>query len=190
MINNLILLGGVILAVLSVFLGFIALLKQKTYVDQKTQEPTEVEVPFFGKMKTNYPSLLFVFLGFALFFYIVYSALNMTKTWYIEGVFTSDDPNQAWTPANIILSPTRVEPEINRETGRFRVVVEIPIGKTFEEEYTFIKYIDGDLSAEIDFRKESEDYESGGREGIKVYTDNDRTYHSVKIKDPQNITHE
>lgn len=49
---------------LSIILGFIALLKQRTYIDADTKQPTEIEVPIFGKLKSNYPALIFVFLGF------------------------------------------------------------------------------------------------------------------------------
>src|SRR5437773_751346 len=50
----------------SIGLGFVALLLQKTYLDPDTRKPTtEVEITNLGKLKTNYPALVFVFLGFA-----------------------------------------------------------------------------------------------------------------------------
>jgi len=48
-------------------LGFIALLTSKFYVAGKSQ--VEVQVPFLGKMKGNYPALVFVFLGVGLAVY-------------------------------------------------------------------------------------------------------------------------
>jgi hypothetical protein len=50
-------------AVLLAVLGLVALLKQKTYLDSKTGQPTQIEIPLIGKMKTNYPALIFVFLA-------------------------------------------------------------------------------------------------------------------------------
>ncbi len=51
---------------LAVCLGGIwALLRQKIIVSEQG-EITSVEIPFFGKIKTNYPSLIAIFLGIAL----------------------------------------------------------------------------------------------------------------------------
>ena len=51
---------------MSIVLGFIALLTQRIYVDTNTQKTIQMEIPILGKMKTNYPALAFVFLGFVL----------------------------------------------------------------------------------------------------------------------------
>lgn len=53
--------GGVLALLLSV----VFLFKQKTVVDQ-SGHVTEIEVPFFGKIKSNYPSVLIAFIGAAL----------------------------------------------------------------------------------------------------------------------------
>ncbi|MGH2508312.1 MAG: hypothetical protein ACRDHZ_13055, partial [Ktedonobacteraceae bacterium] len=58
------LVGAAIGAIL-IFLGFIALLSQKIYIDHRTNKATEIDVPILGKMKANYPALIFVFLGCA-----------------------------------------------------------------------------------------------------------------------------
>jgi hypothetical protein len=55
-----------------VVMGFFALLKQKLYIDSKTNKATEVSLPIVGKMKTNYPALVFVLVGFAAM-YPIYS---------------------------------------------------------------------------------------------------------------------
>jgi len=44
-------------------LGFIALLSSRIYIDQPSNSTGEVEVPFLGKPKGNYPALVFVLLG-------------------------------------------------------------------------------------------------------------------------------
>ena len=53
-----------IFSITCVVLGFVALLKQKVYIDSSTNQPTEVSLPIIGKLKTNYPALLFVLVGF------------------------------------------------------------------------------------------------------------------------------
>ena len=63
-----------------------ALLKQKTYIDSESKEPTEVELSFLGKIKTNYPALVFVFLGFAAaFFAFQKSGIKEKVRWTIQG---------------------------------------------------------------------------------------------------------
>ena len=52
---------GLGISILLIILGFIALLKQKTYIDSKTQQPTKIKLPFFGEMITNFPALIFIF---------------------------------------------------------------------------------------------------------------------------------
>lgn len=178
--GSLVLMGGGILAALAVTLGFIALVTQKTYIDPETQKPTEVEVPFFGKLKTNYPSLVFVFLGFALAFYIVRTAQDAANVWHIEGRFTSDDPNQTWNPASFDLHPRRIVPSINWNTGEFSIKLEIPRGQTFEEAYSVIGYTDGSVSASINTTRALEDYQSDSREFIEISRDFYRRYQPVE----------
>jgi hypothetical protein len=56
-----------ILAAFAIVLGFVALLCSKIYViDNGTGKATEVDLPLVGKMKTNYPALVFILVGTAL----------------------------------------------------------------------------------------------------------------------------
>ena len=174
--------GGGILSALSVMLGFIALVKQKTYIDQETQKPTDIEVPFFGRLRTNYPSLVFVFLGFALAFYVVRTAQDVTDVWHIEGRFTSEDSDQKWTPVYLDLHPRRVAPAINLDTGEFSIKLEIPRGQTFEDVYSVIGYTDGNLSASIPTLRALEDYRNNGATFIEISRDFYRRYQPVKIR--------
>jgi len=52
-------LWAVILGTLCIILGFIALLSSRIYIDKASNSTVEVEVPFFGKLKGNYPTLVF-----------------------------------------------------------------------------------------------------------------------------------
>lgn len=130
-------------AILSVVLGFIALLSQRIYLDPKTMKPTEVEVPILGKMKSNYPSLVFVFLGFALIFYMVYSLSKAEPvTWQVSGVFLSDNPDIKWSPSNLSVFPCGITPKVDKDTGKFSIMLGIKKGEMFEEKYQGITYTD------------------------------------------------
>jgi hypothetical protein len=61
-------------AVLAILLGFVALLLQKNYLDVNNNMKTEVEVPLFGKMTTNFPALVFLFIGAAIIGVVAYRA--------------------------------------------------------------------------------------------------------------------
>ena len=65
MLVTLLLIG---LGTLSILLGFIALLSQNIYLHPETKDLTEVEVPILGRLRTNYPALVFVLLGFSLIY--------------------------------------------------------------------------------------------------------------------------
>ena len=68
----------------TIVLGFVALLRQKTYIDANSNS-TEVEVPFFGRMKTNLPALLFVFIGAVLVSVPAFRSATGIKVWEING---------------------------------------------------------------------------------------------------------
>lgn len=61
------------LGALCVLFGFVALLTSKIYIDTKTNSPVEVAIPFLGKVKGNYPALVFVMLGSAIAVYAIKS---------------------------------------------------------------------------------------------------------------------
>lgn len=62
---NILALFGMLVGLVAVLGGIWALLKQTVVVDQAGQV-TSIDIPFLGKMKTNFPSLIAVFLGVAL----------------------------------------------------------------------------------------------------------------------------
>lgn len=51
--------AGIIMIGGALFLLF----KEKIYLDSQTSQPTSVEIPFFGKLKTNAPALVIFALG-------------------------------------------------------------------------------------------------------------------------------
>ncbi|WJS83839.1 hypothetical protein [Paracoccus sp. TOH] len=54
-----------VIALVSVIGGIVALLKQQVILD-KDGNPIEIELPWFGKIRTNYPSLFAIALGIVL----------------------------------------------------------------------------------------------------------------------------
>ncbi|HTI11324.1 MAG TPA: hypothetical protein VL832_22280 [Puia sp.] len=129
------------ISTLLIILGFIALLKQKTYIDPETKQPTEVEVPVLGKLKTNYPALVFIFLGFA----AAYFAFNKTKSkdlWTIQGSFAAP-PNKKinWEKSDIWLKPIELtEPPRIDNNGIFTISVLLDQGLSFEDAIESIQF--------------------------------------------------
>ena len=148
------------IAVLSIILGFAALLSQKIYLDPTTNQPTEVEVPFFGKIKSNYPALVFVFLGAALALYGFKQSYPPKKEmWNLEGFFT---PPQGRTvdPAGTLElrgpDPIVVTNKIDDDkTGHFVILVNIPEGKSVEQVFETLNYTYSAGEAHIDLKDKS-----------------------------------
>ena len=62
---------GLVIALVAIVGGLWAFLKQQVVVDS-TGAVTAIVIPFFGKLATNFPSLVAVFLGCALGAFVVY----------------------------------------------------------------------------------------------------------------------
>jgi hypothetical protein len=148
------------IAVLSIILGFVALLSQKIYLDATTKEPTEVEVPFLGKIRSNYPALVFVFLGVALAFYAFQRSYPPKKEmWNLEGFFTPPDGKTVDRAGALELrgpDPIVVKNTIDDDkTGHFQIWVNIPEGKSVEQVFETLNYTYSDGSAYIDLKDKS-----------------------------------
>lgn len=120
------------IATLLIVLGFVCLLSQKIYLDKDTFKPIEIDVPVVGKMKANYPALVFVFCGFALAVYSLNQSASSTARWIISGVVTSATPVSDWQVTRAALDP-RIEPYTLEADGTFKFSVDIPQGVTFED---------------------------------------------------------
>jgi hypothetical protein len=140
-----------ILAALALGLGFIALLKQKTYIDTATGAATTIDVPLVGKMQTNFPALVFVFVGLAFGFL----AIKMANDAYravapitVEGQLkTQKNEVTDWAPTEINVQPSyhqAVSP-----TGHYTIVVNIPKWESFDDWLEAISFQLGALSGRI-----------------------------------------
>lgn len=61
------------LGALCLVFGFVPLLLTRTYIDKDSNTATEIEIPFFGKLKSTYPALVFVLAGPAIVAYAINS---------------------------------------------------------------------------------------------------------------------
>jgi hypothetical protein len=145
----------VLLAAFALGLGFFALLKQKTYLDA-TGTVTAIEVPLVGKLQTNYPALLFVFVGLV-FGYLAYTyEINAAKeTWVatkpftIDGQLKSSEHVADWSTAEITVIPSSlVRQEVDAQ-GHYRIDVEIPKWQSFDDWVKSISFQAGTLSGRI-----------------------------------------
>jgi hypothetical protein len=139
---------------LLIVLGFIALLKQKLYVDKDSGE-TEVEIPFFGKLKSNYPALVFVLLGAALAFYGFQKSFPPPKTqWTLTGLF--QDPlhrDIKWGTGTLQLTPTVISGTVY-DSGRFEIQVPIEQGQNLESVFDGLHYDVAEGSIYINLQNE------------------------------------
>jgi hypothetical protein len=171
------------IAVLSIILGFVALLSQKIYLDATTKQPTEVDIPFLGKLKSNYPALVFVFLGAALAFYAFQKSFPPpNEEWTLKGRFTPPEGKTVDTTGTLTLFQ---DPVVVRNTidahGRFEITVNIPKGKSVEEDFETLNYTYSDGSAQIDLRKEYNAFLKNQASKIENATEHQRIFKDVPI---------
>ena len=134
------------ISVTSIVLGFIALLKQKNYLDPHTKKPTSIELPFFGKSKmvTNFPALIFVFLGFVAVFIILFKPNSKPNEvdWNIQGRFIlpeGDSTRVNWLNGVLTIKPKKFETSVYK-SGKFQINVKIEEGIKFKDYCEYIEY--------------------------------------------------
>jgi len=129
------------IALVAILLGFVALLMQKTYVDRETKQPTEIELPILGKMKTNAPALAFVFLGVALALAAFEKSYPPKKVeWTVQGSFKNVPGKHIdWPTGTLAIHPTDFQPAVST-AGRFTITAMIEEGRSFEDAIELIDY--------------------------------------------------
>jgi len=60
--------------------GIWLIYKQKIYIDRETKQVTEIDIPLFGKLKTNVPALVLFALGFVPLLY----PISRSQTQYVK----------------------------------------------------------------------------------------------------------
>lgn len=133
-----------LIAVLALCLGFFALLRQHTYLDPKTNAPLEIELPLLGRMKANYPALIFPFIA-AFFGYLGFISRETPSTeWSVAGTVGYADGNMLnsvdWSELQIKVIPDRYNSTIHKDNagGHFTITPALPDGFKFEDEITSV----------------------------------------------------
>lgn len=133
-----------LITVLALCLGFFALLRQHTYLDPKTYAPIEIELPLLGRMKANYPALIFPFIA-AFFGYLGYISRDAPRTqWSVAGTVGYADGNLLdsvdWTELQIKVIPDRYNSTVHKDNagGHFTITPALLDGFNFEDEITSV----------------------------------------------------
>jgi hypothetical protein len=135
------------ISVLSILLGFVALLKQKTYINETTKTVTEVELPLVGKLKTNYPSLVFLALGIFLAVFVFNRSYNAKKTWEITGTFIDTTGTITdWSQGELNIQPSAIKTKDIDSFGNYRICLELNDGQEIEDIVELITYTHQKLS--------------------------------------------
>jgi hypothetical protein len=171
------------LSALLIILGFVALLKQKTYLDSATLQPVQVEVPVFGKVKTNYPAVLFIVFGSVLAGVIFERAFPPRKVeWRLQG--TLAHPQNAriiWSVGTLTLMPSEITPSVN-DQGRFEVTAFVEEGKSIEDIYETLDFTHPAGSVHIELKDELKKKLRGEPSLISSTTEHTRTFKPLTIE--------
>ena len=190
-----------LVSVLALFLGFFALLSQKTYLDAETQAPIEIELPFFGKMKANYPAVIFLFIA-GMFGYFAYWSRDLPRDqWSVVGSvgYGNGDLLDAadWQKLQIKVIPDRYNSTVSKDSaGHFTIAPDLPVGINFEQEITSVIFSlnkDPYLSCRFNPKQELDNWNDPSKQGQSLLTDvkqHSRVLKGVKLEkynsgDPQ-----
>jgi len=187
-------LWAMILGTLCIILGFIALLSSRIYIDKASNSTVEVEVPFFGKLKGNYPALVFVLLGAALAAYGIKTDAELRTTaannelkkgqddWVVSGrLLSPNDKPVDWEHGVFtLISGT---PEVTfKPGGGFEIKLKIEHGQDFEHYVQQIDYTNDIGSAKI-FPQQELDASTANKSSLLANkTANTRVYKPVKLQ--------
>lgn len=165
------------LAALCFLLGFVALLLQKTYVDSQTNLPTEIELPLVGKLKSNFPALVFVVVG-AFLAYVAWSRPPDLgeEQWTVTGSFLAPKGEEVkWQDGTLAILPKAFD-SVELQDGHFQIQGSIPKGKRLEDVVTAIVYSNANVSAQINVGDEYKKFIAGQQSLLKSCDDNSREY--------------
>lgn len=170
-----------------IVLGFVALVTQKIYLDSATGQPTEVEVAPLGKLKSNYPALVFVVFGIALAFYTLKESSETERSkpltqWTLKGSFSPPNGKAIeWSKGTLTLLPSNVR-QVVSEQGTFEITALIEEGKALEDIYEKLDYSTNEASAWINLRKERQAYIDNKPSAIKDMTNHTRDYQPIEVE--------
>lgn len=173
-------------AVVLVVLGFVALLKQKTYLDAATQKPVDIEVPLLGKLKANYPSLAFVFLGTVLAGVAFEKSFPPRKVeWALTGSLKHPGRKHVnWAQGyDLTLIPsTVIVKERMGDQGEFELVALIDEGKSIEQAFELLVFTHPEGSVRVPLKAEYDAYRHKGNSLITAATAHTRHFGKIPIE--------
>ena len=172
-----------IISSLSIILGFIALLTQKIYIDPKTNKPTSIKIPFFGEMITNFPALVFLFVGGGLALFTFNKSYPPPPPkqviWKLSGSFEKPKGycgNLNWKEGTLVLIPNTVISSEIKTNGIYFINVQADEGKNIEDIFECIDYTLNDLNAQINLKDQYINYTNGKASLIENTTKTTRKY--------------
>jgi hypothetical protein len=186
---------------LSVILSFVALLTSRIYINTSTNgaaenAATEVDVPFFGKIKSNYPALALALLGVALAGYAVKTDFDLQAKqvdadatskagddrWVISGRLLSPDGERVdWSHGVFTLTYGSPDIQINPD-GSFRIALAIRKGVSLEEYLQTIDYSDNAMSTKIYPQQELKKFKLNDTSSLlENQTELTRAYKPMKV---------
>ena len=171
------------LAALCFVLGFVALLMQKTYIDNKTHRPTEIELPMIGKLKTNFPALVFVLIGAFLVAFVWSKPSDLgEEQWTVTGsLHIPAGQTIKWQDGTFALLPRGWSSSSN-PNGTFEMTGPVKRGRKFEDTWTHIVYANGDFNAQINILDEYNKFVAKKPSLILSVTDKTRDYAPVNVQ--------
>ena len=150
---------------------------------------TEVDLNIFAKslvkMKSHYPSLIFLVPAIALAYWA--SQMTLAKTaWDIKGVFVPENGAAVqpdWRNGVLAIFPTDFESELGAN-GEFRIRLSIPEGETFEDYIQFVEYSGKQYWTRFSPAEELAKYEQQGSEAslLTQKQPNARYYSKVPVR--------
>ena len=141
----------------AILIGAYLLFRQKAYLDSRTGGLVRVEIPWLGKLKTNYPALLFPFLGTALILYGAYRyPLEASPTIPISGrISLRNGHGMALVPVGIVSGSNRT---FTDSDGQYSVRIVRQEG----EQYWAVAFVPkGDRIQQFDMRSVAIDDATG-----------------------------
>ena len=169
-----------LLSAFVICLGGISLFTQKVYKLDK--QKTIVELPFFGKLTTNYPALAFGFIGAAMAIY-TFSRTSVSgfQQWSIYGSFEAPSSQSVqWRDGSLLVSPKQFQLAMNPD-GSFEIQGTTKKGESFEDVVKQITYANGSYIGTIRVDEEYEKYKKGKSTCLEAAQDTTRRYKPVEI---------
>ncbi len=173
-----------ILSFFVIVLGGISLFVQRIYKLDKEGDKTVIELPFLGRLSTNYPALAFVFIGAGMAIF----AFSRTgaEQWFVTGQFKAPPSKKVeWTTGLVTVEPRSFNVSIGRD-GSFQIVGNLTSGEKFEDVVGQITYTDENFTGRIPTAKAYEDYKKSLPTAVldsMSDTKHERDYKPVEVEE-------